>query len=159
LTLDLADARREEPTMAWHEPSWSPDSQWLAYTGGDGRSIWMMRHDGSDARPIVVDDENNHFPWFLADGRLAFITEYVPPRYTEAWTNAWVYDLQTGKRSLMQEKMCMQGPIDWSVDNSKIVFHSPRGGRFDIYLIDLNAPDGLRALQGKLKSDEQAEGK
>ncbi|MBI3913569.1 MAG: PD40 domain-containing protein [Chloroflexi bacterium] len=158
LTLDLADARRDEPTMAWHEPAWSPDSQWLAFTGGDGRSIWMMRHDGSDMQPVIVDDEDNHFPWFLADGRLAFITEYVPPRYGAAWTNAWAYDLQTGQRTLLQEFMCMQGPVDWSADNSKILFHSPRGGRFDIYLIELNAPGGLAALQGNLASGEPDEG-
>ncbi len=33
LTRDLADARRKEPTMAWSAPAWSPDGQWLAYTG------------------------------------------------------------------------------------------------------------------------------
>lgn len=100
----------------------------------------------------MVDDEDNHFPWFLPDGRLAFITEYVPPRYSAAWTNAWAYDLQTGQRTLLQEFMGMQGPVEWSADLSKILFHSPRNGRFDIYLIDLNAPGGLAALQGKLAS-------
>jgi Tol biopolymer transport system component len=29
LTHDLADARRNQPTMAWRQPGWSPDSQWL----------------------------------------------------------------------------------------------------------------------------------
>lgn len=148
LTLDLGNAWREEPTTAWHEPSWSPDSQWLAYAGGDGRSIWMIRSDGTDAHPVIVDEEDNHFPWFLADGRLAFITEYVPPRYEKAWTTAWAYDLKTGARSLLQDRMCMQGPVDWTKDNSKIAFHSPRAGRFDIYLIDLTTPEGIRALRG-----------
>ncbi len=148
LTLDLADARRKEPTMGWHQPAWSPDSQWLAYTGGDGQSIWMMRADGSDARAIIDDGETNHFPWFLSDGRLAFITEYVPPRYGAAWTNAWVYDLKTGERTLMQEFMSMQEPVAWSADNTKLLFSSPRNGRFDIYLIDLNAPGGQDALRG-----------
>lgn len=148
LTYDLADARRSEPTVAWHQPAWSPDSQWLAFTGGDGRSIWMMRRDGSDARPIVSDGETNHFPWFLADGRLAFITEYVPPHYGGAWTNAWAYDLETGQRTLLQEFMSMQGPVDWSADNSKLLFSSPRNGHFDIYAIDLNVAGGVEALRG-----------
>ncbi len=148
LTRDLADARRMQPTMAWRQVAWSPDSRWIAYTGGDGRSIWMMRADGSDAQAIIDDGETNHFPWFLVDGRLAFITEYVPPKYGAAWTNAWVYDLKTRERTLIQEFMCMQGPVDWSADNSKIVFSSPRNGRFDIYLIDLNAPGGQDELRG-----------
>ncbi len=149
LTRDLADAMRQEPTMAWHAPAWSPDSQWLAYTGGDGKSIWMMRADGSNPRSIISDGETNHFPWFLCDGRLAYITEYVPPQYGGAWTNAWAYDLKTGERSLLEEYMSMQGPVDWNSDHSEIVFHSPRAGSFDVYLINLNAPGGLAALQGK----------
>jgi Tol biopolymer transport system component len=153
LTRDLADARREQPTISWYEPSWSPDSQWLAYAGGEGRSIWMMRRDGTDARLVVDDGEDNHFPRFLSNEQLAFITEYVPPRYDKAWTSAWVYDLQTGQRTLMQDHMCMQGPVDWSIDNSKILFHSPRDGNFDIYLIDLNAPGGLTALHGTSQTD------
>lgn len=152
LTLDLADARRLQPTMAWHQPAWSPDSQWLAFTGGDSQSIWVMRNDGSDARSIIDDGETNHFPWFLSDGRLAFITEYVPPRYGAAWTNAWAYNLKTEERTLLQEFMSMQEPVAWSADNSKLLFSSPRNGRFDIYLIDLNVPGGLSALRGPLES-------
>ncbi len=156
LTHDLADARRDQPTMAWHQAAWSPDSQWLAFTGGDGRSIWLMRRDGSDARSIVSDGETNHFPWFLSDGRLGFITEYVPPRYNGAWTNAWLYDRQTQSRTLLEEHMSMLGPVDWSHDYSRILFSSPRGGNFDIYLIDLNAPGGLAALQGNTSDEESA---
>lgn len=154
LTRDLADAWREQPTMAWHAPAWSPDSQWIAYTGGDGRSIWMMRADGSAPKKIIDDGETNHFPWFLSDGRLAFITEYVPPKYDAAWTNMWVYDLKAGKRTLMQEFMSMQEPVAWSADLTKLLFASPRNGNFDIYLIDVNAPGGVDALTGKSTSQE-----
>jgi hypothetical protein len=38
---------------------------------------------------------------------------------------------------------------DPQVDNSKLLFASPRAGRFDIYQIDLNVPGGLDALRGK----------
>ena len=148
LTLDLADARRKEPTMAWHQPAWSADSQFLAYTGGDGKSIWLMRADGADAQKIVGDDETNHFPWFLPDGQLAFITEYVPPKYGAAWTNLWLYDIKTGQRTLMQEFMSMQEPVAWSADLTKLLFASPRNGNFDIYLIDVNTPGGVAALRG-----------
>lgn len=148
ITRNLASTGESQCTFACHQPSWSPDSQWLTYTGGDGKSIWMMRADGDQTRCIVEDGETNHFPWFLPDGRLAYITEYVPPRYGGAWTNAWAYDLKTGQRALIQEFMAMQGPMDWNLDGSKILFHSPRAGSFDAYLIDLRAPEGLAVLQG-----------
>jgi Tol biopolymer transport system component len=88
-------------------------------------------------------------PWFLADGRLAFITEYVPPRYDGAWTNAWALDLQTGQRTLLQTHMAMQGPLSFSADGTQVLFHSPRAGNFAIYRVDLHAPGGLAALQGR----------
>jgi Tol biopolymer transport system component len=156
LTRDLANANRKEPTMAWTAPAWSPDSRTLAYTGADGRSIWTMRSDGSSAQQVIADGETNHFPRFLADGGLAYITEYVPPKYDGAWTNAWVLDLQSGKRSLLQEHMSMQGPMDFSGDGSQVLFHSPRAGNFDIYRVDLRAPSGLAALQGTPSPDESA---
>jgi Tol biopolymer transport system component len=156
LTRDLADAQRHEPTMAWQRPGWSPDSKHLAYTGADGRSIWLMRRDGSDARSVVADGETNHFPWFLPDGQLAYITEYVPPRYDGAWTNAWAINLQTGRHTLWQEHMSMQGPMDFSADGTRVLFHSPRAGRFDIFLVDLNATGGRAALQGMRASVETA---
>lgn len=148
LTQSLVDIENEQCTFACHQAAWSPDSQSLVYTGGDGKSIWMMRADGTQPHCLVDDGETNHFPWFLSDGRLAYITEYVPPRYGGAWTNAWAYDLKTGQRSLLEEFMAMQGPMDFSSDGSKVLFHSPRAGNFDTYLIDLNAPGGLSVLQG-----------
>ncbi len=147
LTWDLASAANNQCTFPCHPAAWSPDNQSLAYSGGDQTSIWMMRSDGSDPNPIVAaKDENDHFPWFLADGRLGFITEHVVP--SQAWTDAWAYDLRTGERTLLQGRMSVQGPMAWSTDNKRVLFHSPRSGNFDIYLIDLNAPGGLAALQG-----------
>lgn len=148
ITQELASTEKNQCTFACHQAAWSLDSQHLVYTGGDGKTIWMMRADGSDSQCIIEDKETNHFPWFLPDGRLAFITEYVPPNYGAAWTNAWAYDLETGERTLIQEFMSMQGPVDWNADYSQVVFHSPRAGNFDTYLINLNAPGGLGALRG-----------
>jgi Tol biopolymer transport system component len=159
LTRELASTENNQCTFACHQAGWSLDSQNLVYTGGDGKTIWMMRADGSNPQCVIADGETNHFPWFLPDGRLAFITEYVPPDYGGAWTNAWAYDLKTGERTLIQEFMSMQGPIDWNADYSQVVFHSPRAGNFDTYLINLKAPGGLGALQGTPVPTEPAQSK
>ncbi len=158
LTSDLADARRLQPTMSWHQAAWSLDSQWLAYTGGNGISIWIMRRDGSEARSIIDDGETNHFPRFLADGRLAYVTEYVPPKYGAAWTNLWTCELKSGQRTPVYQFMSMQEPVAWNSDLSKLAFASPRNGHFDIYLIDVNAPGGLEALRGELGMQLMIEG-
>lgn len=147
VTRDLASAKNNQCTFACHQAAWSADGQLLAYSGGNHETIWTVRSDGTEPRQIIADEEHNHFPWFMSDGRLGFVTEHVQPA-GKAWTDAWAYDLKSEKRTLLQGQMSVQGPIEWSNDYTKVLFHSPRGGNFDIYLIDLSAPGGVDALQG-----------
>jgi Tol biopolymer transport system component len=157
VTRNLASANNDQCTFACHPAAWSPDNQSLVYSSGDHASLWMMRGDGSHPTQIVAaENEHDHFPWFLADGRLAFITEHIEP--AQAWTDAWAYDLNSRRRTLLQGRMSVQGPMAWSADTTKVLFHSPRSGNFDIYLVDLNAPGGVQALQGAAVPVELAPG-
>ncbi len=154
LTRDLASAKNNQCTFACHRAGWSPDGGTIAYSAGELDSIWTIASDGSNSKLIINNGEDNHFPWFLPDGRLAFITEHVQPA-SKAWTDAWAYDLKSGQRTLLQSEMSMQGPIEWSNDGTKVLFHSPRSGNFEIYMIDLAAPGGADALKGKPIPPEQ----
>ena len=146
LTRELASTGNNQCTFACHRAAWSQDNQYIAYSGGDHHSIWMMRYDGTNAQEVVGNEDDNHFPWFLTDGRLGYITEHVSS--FKSFTSAWAYDLTSGKPTLLYEGMSPQGPFEWSKDHQKVLFHSPRAGNFDIYLVDLSAPEGLPALQG-----------
>jgi Tol biopolymer transport system component len=146
LTRNLASANNGNCTFPCHQVAWSANSQLLAYSGGDHRTIWTMNPDGSGAKQVYADSDHNHFPWFLSDGRLGFITEHVGP--TRAWTDAWAYDLQARQKQIIQEEMSIQGPMEWSADNTQVLFHSPRVGNFDIFVIDLTIQEGVSALQG-----------
>jgi Tol biopolymer transport system component len=147
LTHNLATAQNNQCTFACHPAAWTPDNLALVYSDGNHEAIRMVQSDGSSPREIIaVKDEHNHFPWFLEDGRLGVVTEHVESGH--AWTDAWAYDLKTRQRTPLQGHMSMQGPMAWSADNKKVLFHSPRSGNFEIYLVDLNAPGGIDALQG-----------
>jgi len=148
LTKELATAKNEQCTFACHQPGWSPDGQLISYPGGDKRSIWVMNADGSGQRAVVEQDggDISHFPWFLEDGRLAYVSEHVES--TTAWTDAWTVDLKTGQRNLLQDYMALQGPLEWNREMSRVIFHSPRSGNFEIYMIDLSVPGGNEVLQG-----------
>jgi len=148
LTHGLASAKNNQCTFACHYVGWSPDGRTLAYSAGELDTIFVMPSEGGTAKAVISDGEDNHFPWFLPDGRLAYVTEHVQPG-NKAWTDAWVYDLKTGEKGLMQEQIALQGPFEWNNDISRVLFHSPRTGNFNIFVIDLNAPGGLDALQGK----------
>jgi Tol biopolymer transport system component len=147
LTRSLARAQDNQCTFACHYAAWSTDGQSIAYSSGDHKTVWLARSDGSDAKQIIANNENNHLPWFLPDGRLGYITEHVTSN--RAWTDAWAFDLNTKQPELLQEKMSPQGPIEWSKDHTKLLFHSPRSGNFDIYLIDTTVPGGIDALRGQ----------
>lgn len=147
LTTNLASATNNQCTFPCHSAAWNPDNRSIAYSAGELDTIWMISADGGKPTQVIADGGDNHFPWFLPDGRLGYITEHVSP--IQSWTDAWAYDLNTGKTTLLQEQMAAQGPFEWNKDNTQVLFHSPRAGNFAIYLIDLSSPDGVSALQGK----------
>ncbi len=146
LTHDLASALNNQCTFACHQAAWAPDNHTIAYSAGELDNIWTIGMDGSNPKQVIANGEDNHFPWFLPDGRLGYITEHVSP--AQSWTDAWAYDLKSGQTTSLQKQMAPQGPIEWSHDNTKILFHSPRSGSFQIYLVDLTAPEGIQALRG-----------
>ena len=151
LVPGLADQSRGQCTFACHQALFSPDGKQIAYTGGDHRSIYVMNADGSNPTRIPKSQplDHQHFPWWLPTGELAYIVETVTN--AEAYTDAWVIQPPNGTPALLMGRMAQQGPIEWTPDASRIYFHSPRGGNFDIYTIDLTAPGGVEALQGTIE--------
>ncbi|MFQ5613991.1 MAG: DPP IV N-terminal domain-containing protein [Anaerolineae bacterium] len=147
LTLDLADERRNQCTFACHQAAWSPNGQHLAYEGGDHASVWLINADGSNPRELVSTEDHNHFPWFTDEGHIGYLTEHIVPG--EAWTDAWVLDPASGEVTLLLDRIQLQGPLDWSPDGTKLLFHSPRNGNFDIYAANLMNEDERTALQMK----------
>ncbi len=148
LTNGLADERRGQCTNSCHSAAWSPDGKQIAYAGGDHQSVWVVNADGTDAHQVTPGIEHEHFPFYLPDGRLAYITEHTLP--TEAWTDALVVDPSGGEATPLLTGMRIQGPLEWSPDGTKVLFHSPRSGNFDIYLADLTVPGGAEALQSRI---------
>lgn len=57
-------------------PSWSPDSRWIAYSSSDGgiQNIWIMRYDGSNKRKIT--EKGGQYPSFSTDGKKIVFVSY-----------------------------------------------------------------------------------
>jgi len=155
LTQGLASEQNNQCTFACHAATWSPDGQFLAYADGDQQHVWTMRSsDGSNQTRISHDDATgrSHFPSFLADGRLAYVTEHINPG--QSWTDVWTTVPGSGDPAvpLLQDAR-VQGPFQFSPDGTQVLFASPRNGNFDIYMVTLDAP-GREALQ-RLSSETQ----
>jgi Tol biopolymer transport system component len=155
MTKGLASETKSQCTFACHLASWSPDGSRLAYADGDQRHVFTMRSDdGTDQVKASVDDPTgrSHFPMYLADGRLAYVTEHINPG--QSWTDIWaVTPGSTQKPVALLQDVQVQGPFDFSPDGQKLLFWSPRNGNFDIYVATLDA-SGKEALK-KLSSETE----
>jgi Tol biopolymer transport system component len=155
MTQSLASETKGQCTFACHVATWSPDGSRLAYSDGDQSRVMTMRSDdGTDHVKISHDDPTgrSHFPLYLSDGRLAYVTEHINPG--QSWTDIWAVMPGSGQppTALLQDVQ-VQGPFEFSPDGQRLLFSSPRNGNFDIYVATLDA-GGKEALK-KLSSETE----
>jgi Tol biopolymer transport system component len=152
MTQTLASEKKSQCTFACHAAAWSPDGSRLAYADGDQMRVYTMRSDdGTDQLKVSADDPTgrSHFPLYLADGRLAYVTEHINPG--QSWTDIWAVTPGGSQQpaALLQDVQ-VQGPFEFSPDTQRLLFASPRNGNFDIYVATLDTA-GKEALK-KLSS-------
>ncbi len=153
MTQVLASENKNQCTFACHGAAWSPDGSRLAYADGDQTHVYTMRSDdGTDQQKVSADDPTgrSHFPEYLADGRLAYVTEHINPG--QSWTDIWAITPGSAQQptALLQDVQ-VQGPFEFSPDGQKLLFASPRNGNFDIYVATLDAAgkDALKTLSSE----------
>jgi hypothetical protein len=153
LTRGLASEQQQQCTFACHVAPFSPDGSRLAYSTTGRSEVWTMRaSDGSDLQRVSPESDagSSHFPIYLADGRLLYVTEHITPG--QAWTDIWAVPPGGGqtRQPLMQDVQA-QGPFSVSADGQWLLFFSPRGGNFDIYRVPID-DEGREAM--KIRSGE-----
>jgi Tol biopolymer transport system component len=145
----IATEKNSQCTFACHAPAWSPDGARLAYASTTAPSeVWTMRaSDAGDLQRASPDGRggSSHFPAYLADGRLLYVTEHITPG--RAWTDVWAVqpDAPDQPRPVLQDVQA-QGPFDFSPDGTTMLFASPRAGNFEVYAVELNDA-GKQALK------------
>jgi Tol biopolymer transport system component len=157
LTNGLASEQNNQCTFACHAAAWSPDGGRLAYATADQAQVWTMRaSDGGDPVRVSSDGDGgrSHFPAYLPDGRLMYVTEHVTPG--RSWTDVWaVWPGGPEPREAVLRDVPAQGPFEFSSDGQRMLFSSPRSGNFDIFLVPLT-PEGKAALKVQSADAEPA---
>jgi len=151
LSSGIASEQKSQCTFACHAAAWSPDGSRLAYATADRSQVWTLRaSDGADEVQVSPNGDagHSHFPSYLADGRLLYVTEHVTPG--RAWTDVWAAGSNASEpRQVVLEDVQAQGPFAFSADGKWMLFASPRSGNFDIYRVPLDQ-EGQAAM--KIKS-------
>jgi len=73
--LDLATSQARQVAVGpSHDPAWSPDGQWLAFTGGlENTDIYIVHPDGSGETSITNSPDLEQLPAFSPSGTLFFV--------------------------------------------------------------------------------------
>ena len=147
LTRNLANEQNNQCTFACHAASWSPSGSMIALSDGDSARVLLIAASGGAGTPISPTDERSHFPTYLPDGRVVYVTEHVSQ--DQSWTDLWTIDPASGApRSELATQVQAQGPFEVSNDTRQLLFASPRTGNFEIYAVTLDAA-GKAALATK----------
>ncbi len=92
-------------------PAFSPDSEWIAFrrkafAGPNAtrtKQLWLMRADGTDARPLTNDDEVDYGPpQWSPDGRYLLYHRF-PIRGPDITLSIWLLDVESGEQHQLVE--------------------------------------------------------
>ena len=138
MTRGLASEARLQCTFACHAAAWSPDGSRIAIADGDQRRVVLMASAIDSAlRPITPEGENNHFPTYLSNGTVVYVSEHIA--LDQSWTDLWSTDpANSDVRTSVAQNVLAQGPFEISADGKQLLFASPRSGNFEIYAVTLD---------------------
>ena len=131
-------------------PRWSPDGQWIAFTGGDGiqSDLYIVRADGSDLTRLTDNPEAETGPVWSSDGlRLA----YTSSAGGEALPSIHVVERDGRNDSIIPTGSHRVWLTDWSPDGRTLLFlrDDSDGGHGALWAM---TPDG--SGQRLLRSEE-----
>ena len=119
------------------EPSRDPTSDRMVFSSARSghRNLWIMRQDGSDARPLTSDTSNDHHPAFSPDGRqIAFVSDRGGQ-----W-GIWLISAEGGAARLLAPAIVLDC-LTWSRDGTQILYATP-GGERPTVLASVSVADG-----------------
>ncbi len=140
LTQGLASEQQGQCTFACHSARWSPNGSEIAFANGDLTHVLVVAaaaSPGTAPRAISPDGERNHFPVYLSDGTIVYVSEHLS--LDKSWTDLWRVDpTRSDQRAEFVQGILAQGPFEISTDGMQLLFASPRDGNFEIYAVTLD---------------------
>ena len=141
------------------QPAFSPDGQYILFSGGEKRGISLMHADGSGQRPLTSSTRNEyHVVWSPDGSQFTFIGFLNNPPYTGKYIFLMdsacaglpatsTDDCATQPRMLFPD-FRTQGMPQWSPDGRFLAFvgKQKRDITDTLYVIDMTTDDSPRKL-------------
>ena len=145
VTTDAAPLRLTNKAVSTEnntQPGWSPDGASIVFRTNRSdpsrnvADIWIMDADGTNERPLLVQDGDQRYPALSPDGTMLAYTSN-----DGAGADLWIANADgTGARMLFGSDQVDSAPA-WSPDSSKLAFeiHGPVVGSEygDIFVMDV----------------------
>lgn len=152
--VDGTDARRLTSNDGYDgDPHWSPDGEWIAFTGDDG--VYLIRPDGSGRKRILPGDWPYARGW-SPDGR-KFLYEEIDADPAVGIEVA-VLDVETGETRRLSNEQGHDLLPTWSPDGEKIAFLATADCRrtgectahepWEIWIMDADGKNARRITEG-----------
>jgi TolB protein len=130
------------------QPGWSPDGRSIVFRTNRANptvnvaDIWIMDADGTDERPLIVQDEDQRYPALSPDGRLI---AYTSRNARDA--DLWVANADGTGAHLVYDSGVADSAPAWSPDSTRLAFeqHDPgESTNGDIFVLDVGNGDVAR---------------
>jgi len=146
-TMPITGGRASRLTSgaAWDmQPHFSPDGQWIAFTSDRSgtENIWMMRRDGTDARPVTQEsDRFTNSPAWSPDGQWIVSRRRFTDRSSLGTVELWMTSVLGGKGVQITKK------AEWGDANEPLFSRDGRHvyftGRPQRFQYDRNVHQGI----------------
>lgn len=118
-------------------PAWSPDGEWIAYSGGHGYGtyeLYVVRADGSQRRQLTQNHAHDFLPAWSPDGRRIAFSSDVSEGY-----EIWTVDADGSNLQQVTRSAGLDTSPAWSPDGQWIAFATNRSGKLELWVM---RPDG-----------------
>lgn len=143
--LWVAEGEGTQRRMLTHEagiqehPAWSPDGQWIAYSGGQGYGtyeLYVIHLDGSQRRQLTRNQAHDFLPAWSPDGtQIAFSSDV-------SWDyEIWVVGADGSNLRQVTRSAGLDTSPAWSPDGRWIAFASNRSGTLELWAMRADGTD------------------
>jgi serine/threonine-protein kinase len=124
-------------------PVWSPDGQWILFSGATQDDLGRVRVDGGGAPESLLTRKGAQVPSSMSpDGRLLAFTEDSP----ETGSDVWTLSLDRRETQLLLGTRFNESAATFSPDGRLLAFVSDETGRNEVYVQPFPGPGARRQV-------------